>query len=320
MDIHYVAPLQRAWARMKGILFNPFDLGKWLVIGFSAWLARLAGGGGGGGMRVNPSRGHVAPPHVRRLLREAWAYLQAHPNWLTLVIVGAITVAVIVLVLVWISSRGKFIFLDNVVHDRARIAEPWRRYAPLGDSLFLWRLGYGVVCLLALAALGAAAVMAAGGFSGFGFGSVRSVTITVLAGLAAVLVGIACACVSLFLDSFVVPVMYRNGIGAVEAWRRLLPWLEAHLGAFLLYGLFVLGLVAAVGIGVFAAGLMTCCVGLLLVMLPYVGTVILLPFLVTYRAFSVEFLTQFDPGFAVFPQPEAAPPTPTEPTTPSPAP
>ncbi len=314
MEIRYVAPLQRAWARMKRILFNPFDLGKWLVIGFSAWLARLAGGGGGGGMRVNPSRGHVAAPEVGRLAREAWAYLRAHPNWLTLVIVGAVAVAVIVLLLVWISSRGKFVFLDNVVHDRARIVEPWRRFAQLGDSLFLWRLGYALVCLLALAALGTAAVTAAGGFSGFGFGSVRSVTVTVLAALAAAFGAIACAYVSLFLDSFIVPVMYRNGIGAVEAWRRLLPWVEAHLSAFLLYGLFVLGLVAAVGIGVVAAGLMTCCVALLLVMLPYVGTVILLPFLVTYRAFSVEFLTQFDPGFAVFPEP-AAPPT-TEPTTP----
>jgi len=34
--------------------------------------------------------------------------------------------------------------------------------------------------------------------------------------------------------------------------------------------------------------------------LPYVGTVILLPFYVTYRLFSVEFLAQFDPGFDLF--------------------
>ena len=48
MQISYVQPLSRAWERMRQILFDPFELAKWLVLGFSAWLAGLAGGGGGG--------------------------------------------------------------------------------------------------------------------------------------------------------------------------------------------------------------------------------------------------------------------------------
>jgi hypothetical protein len=32
---------------MKGILFQPFNLKKWLVIGFAGWLANFCGGGGG---------------------------------------------------------------------------------------------------------------------------------------------------------------------------------------------------------------------------------------------------------------------------------
>ena len=310
MDLYYVAPLRRAWARMKGILFNPFDLGKWLVLGFSAWLARLAGGGGGGGTRLNLSRDHAASLHVRQFLHGAWENLRAHPHWLVLIVVGAAVLLVIGLLLLWISSRGKFIFLDNVVHDRARIAEPWRRFAQRGDSLFLWRLGFLLACVVAFAVLGTVTVVSAGGFSGFGFGSVRAITITVLAVLALVMCGIACAYVSLFLDSFVVPIMYKDGIGAVEAWRRFTPWIELHFGGLLLYGLFLLGLAVAVGVGVIVVGLMTCCVGLLLVVLPYVGTVILLPLLVTYRAFSLEFLVQLDAGFAIFPE-KAVPPSPT---------
>jgi len=42
--------------------------------------------------------------------------------------------------------------------------------------------------------------------------------------------------------------------------------------------------------------LFTCCI----VLLPYVGTVILLPVWVLYRAYSVEFLAQFHPDFDVF--------------------
>ena len=309
MNVDYVAPLRRAWARMKGILFRPFDLGTWLVIGFSAWLAGLAGGGGGGGFRFNPSRGHVPSLHVRQALRGAWEHLRAHPNWLALIVVAAAVLAVIVLLLLWISSRGKFVFLDNVVHGRARIAEPWRRFAQRGDSLFFWRLGFVIACIVAVAAVGTLAVVSAGGFAGFGFANVRAATITVLAVLAAFVLGVACAYVSIVLDGFVVPVMYRDGVGAVEAWRRLLPWIEANFGSFLLYGLFLLGLAVALGVGVVVAGLLTCCVGLLLVALPYVGTVILLPFLVTYRAFSLEFLAQFDPGFAILA--EQPPPSPT---------
>lgn len=308
MNVFYVAPLRRAWARMKGILFHPFDLGKWLVIGFSAWLAGLAGGGGGGGFRFNPSRGHVPSLHVRQALRGAWEHLRAHPNWLALIIVGAAVLAAIFLLLLWISSRGKFIFLDNVVNNRARIVEPWRRFAQRGDSLFFWRLGFLLACISALAVVGTLAVVSAGGFSGFGFGDVRAATVTVLVVLAAFVLGLACAYVSILLDGFVVPVMYKDGVGAVEAWRRLLPWIEANFGSFFLYGLFLLGLAVAFGVGVVVAGLLTCCVGLLLVALPYVGTVILLPFLVTYRNFSLEFLAQLDAGFAILPDQPAPPP------------
>ncbi len=310
MDIGYVAPLRRAWARMKVTLFNPFDLGKWLVIGFSAWLARLAGGGGGGGTRLNLHRDRAASLHVRQFLRGAWEHLRAHPHWIALIIVGAAVVAVIVLLLLWISSRGKFIFLDNVVHNRARIAEPWRRFAGRGDSLFLWRLGFLLAGGLALVVMGTVTVVAAGGFSGFGFGSARAATMTVLAALAAAAWAIACGYTSLFLDNFIVPLMYKDEVGAVEAWRRFVPWIERNFGALVLYGLFLLGLGVAVGVGVIVVGLLTCCVGLLLVALPYVGTVILLPLLVTYRAFSLEFLAQLDPGFAIFPAQEA-PPSPT---------
>ena len=48
MGVSYVEPLSRAVERMRGTLFQPFDLVKWLVMGFSAWLAGLATGGGGG--------------------------------------------------------------------------------------------------------------------------------------------------------------------------------------------------------------------------------------------------------------------------------
>ena len=46
-NIEIFKPFGEAFELMKKILFQPFDLKKWLVVGFGAWLANLGGGGGG---------------------------------------------------------------------------------------------------------------------------------------------------------------------------------------------------------------------------------------------------------------------------------
>ena len=56
---------------------------------------------------------------------------------------------------------------------------------------------------------------------------------------------------------------------------------------------------------VIVAGLVTRCIGWLLLVIPYIGTVVTLPFWYTLRAFSLEFLAQFGPEYNVFPRPAA---------------
>jgi len=47
-EISVTEPLTLAYDRMKLVLFQPFDPGKWFVIGFCAWLAGLGESGAGG--------------------------------------------------------------------------------------------------------------------------------------------------------------------------------------------------------------------------------------------------------------------------------
>jgi hypothetical protein len=54
-------------------------------------------------------------------------------------------------------------------------------------------------------------------------------------------------------------------------------------------------------IGVIFAGFMTCCIGFLLLVIPYIGTVITLPVWYTLRAFSLEYFAQFGSEYDVFP-------------------
>jgi hypothetical protein len=54
-------------------------------------------------------------------------------------------------------------------------------------------------------------------------------------------------------------------------------------------------------LAVVAAGLLTCCLGFVLLLIPYVGTVVLLPISVLYRSYTIEFLAQFDPELLAVP-------------------
>jgi hypothetical protein len=318
MTIEYWAPLARAWRRMKVLQFRPFEPGKWLVLAFCAWVASLLDGTSGGAPRGGGwfPGGHRRPADAldpAETLRAAWAGLVEGWHWVlgnwgaTLVVfVGIPFLLALVLALVWVTSRFKVIYLDNVVRGTAQVSEPWRRLAALGDSLFFFRVAFGVAVLAAGAAL--LAPLVTFGLASFAAGA-RGLSIVglVVGGLMFVPLAIAVAYASLFLNSFVVPIMYRHNLPAMAAWRAFLRWLSVEPVSFLLYGPFVLLLFVAAGAVIFALGLATCCIGFLVLATPYVGTVLLLPFLVTYRYLSLEFLGQLDPGLDVFAPPVGLP-------------
>lgn len=312
MTIAYLEPLYRAWARMKLALFRPFDPGKWMVVGFTSFLAGLAGGNWGVPGPSSPRT--VEGPDARDILEFpslAVRWLTDHPGWFLLILLAAFLLVGLAILVTWLSSRGKFMFLDNVVHNRAEVVIPWRRFRALADSLFVWRLCFGLVFLALVAAV------STGGFVLFAAGYGRESALMLLflpaLGLSLLFLALTLAAgyVSLFLDSFIVPIMFRYDLTATRAWQRFLPLLKRHPGSFLLYGLFVAALFLAASLGIVLAGCLTCCIGFLLVVIPYIGAVVLLPLTYAYRCFSLEFLAQFGPEFNL--QPDAgSPPIPPE--------
>lgn len=334
--IEYIAPLQRAWGRMVDQLFRPFDFGKWLALGFTCWLARLFEGNFSGGFNVpidgsdwDAGDAEAATGTLATAAPwEGFDFEQLLAPTALLAIGGCVLLFVLVLVplVMWLKSRGHLMFLDNVVHGRAEVVQPWHEYRREGNSLFLWQLGFLAVALGGLLVVMVPGVMLV--FQGYddGFGAV---TVTVLVALAAVMVAfvLATAYVDFFLTSFVVPIMHRERLLTTEAWRVFLPVLRRHWPHFLLVGLFVVALFVGLWFAFLLACILTCCVLWLLMIIPFIGTVVLLPVWVTYRAFTVEFLAQFSPRFdffptaapvpaapapAVPPPPEAPPPPPPE--------
>jgi hypothetical protein len=301
MNIGYTLPLSKGWGHMKKALFQPFDLNKWLRLGFTAWLAGLAdcNGGSGGNNSVHNRNDWN---DFFNFPQTAWDWLQTHPLWFNLIIIGIILVIIIGTVILWVSSRGKFTFLHNVAHEKDEINKPWIEYRKEGNSLFIWRFFFGWICAILFVGFFIHCFIAA---KGLYFGDFPGIILFwKIAGMILIFLGllIVIGYISLYLNDFIVPVMFKNRIGVNRAWMKFLPLFGRYFFHFVVYGLFIFILMIATAIAVISFALITCCIGLLLIAIPYIGSVVLLPVSYTFRAFSIEFLAQFGDEFNVFPK------------------
>ena len=111
--INYTRAFDSAWERMMVILFRPFDLGKWFVIGFSAFLAGLVAGGNGFNTSFNTnfnqhkSTGSSAfvGPNMRDLQSTVTHLMDYFQSGLAifLVVLAALFVFGVILVLYWLG-------------------------------------------------------------------------------------------------------------------------------------------------------------------------------------------------------------------------
>ena len=303
MTVNYSEPLTKGYNQMKKALFQPFDLSKWIAIGFTAFLAGLTdcsgGSGGGSNGQFNKSFDKFDLDKFFSFPEIASDWLVEHPLWFALIIVALVFVFIIATILTWVSSRGKFMFLYNVVNETDAVVKPWNDYSKQGNSLFWWQfiyswLVFAIIVLMAIYGFGVAKNIHTGVLPEVSVvGFIVSVAITIFALL--VIFGY----ISLFLNDFVVPIMYKHNLSATRAWTKFLGLTLQHPGTFILYGLFVFVLGIAVGILIILAAVLTCCIGLLLLIIPFVGAVVLLPVSYTFRAFSINFLAQFGEYFDV---------------------
>ncbi|HUX16451.1 MAG TPA: hypothetical protein VMW52_08245 [Phycisphaerae bacterium] len=298
MAISVTEPIGWALTCTGRMLFKPFDWRKWFVLGFCAWLAQLGEGGGpnfnaGGGGPGGRSGGGPGP--FDPLLD--WG--REHVGLVILVaVVALVALLAIGLVLTWLSSRGKFMFLDGVVRNRGAVVEPWHRFRTPGNSLFGFRVVFGLAALAVVLLVGGAGLAIAWPdiqAERFGVMAVAGIAVGVLLFFSFVVI---VAVIGALLGDFVVPVMYLRGVRTLAAWgifrREILP---GNFWKIVLF--YLMRIVLGLGIAVVAivATCFTCC----LTIIPYLGTVILLPIFVFMRSYSVYFLQQFGPGWQFFP-------------------
>jgi len=290
VNVSPIDAAQQAFQHMRRQLF-PFRFERWLTLGVAAFLdqcGRTQTGfstGFPGGPSGHGGGGEHSPGQV---LSEAAAWLGAH-----VMLVMAVAAVVLVLILcftallLWINSRGVFVYLDDVATGRADVARPWREHAAKADSYFAWSFGLslgaltGVILMLVTAAIVVFRVVRGTG----GFGASLVVALVVLGSLLLIFV-LSFALASLALRDFVAPLQMRTGLSCGACIGLVLGLLRLYPGAFAVYVLLKVVFFMVMAVVVTMAACVTCCCALV----PVVTQTLLQPALYFERAWPLFLL------------------------------
>ena len=319
--IEILSPFNQAIELTRLILFRPFDITKWLVIGFAAFLGGWLNSGGG---NINPwtfrgwnSSSAQAPQFQFR------SFNLDHAGVLLVVFIAILAVLIfaIAILWLWVTSRGRFIFIDCLVRNRAAISEPWREYRREGNRFFLFLVVLIVASIAIMALLGGFVFVCLMLWRNYHILNPPAWLVLVPI---AVFAWVAFAVVVNLIIHFIPPVMYARRCSPGDAALALLRLILDDPVPFIFFILFVITL----WIGWIMVGCLVTCLTCCLASLPYIGTVMVLPVPVFFRSFSLLFLRQFGADWDVWskiPGPEATippaqtivsapPPVPPEPT------
>lgn len=298
-------PIQPAIAWTQKVLFSPFNFEKWFVMGFCAFLAGLSGGIPGmhfpfSGMEKEFSKattpeqlGQVFNQHLEKTL--SWIHL----NFVLFLVAGIFALCAILavsLLLQWLSSRGIFMFLDNVLRNEARVSLAWERYKEKAWSLFLFRAGFNLLSLpIFLAVCLVCYLTALPDIRALQFGPAALLgLILAIVLIPTTVVGICT--VHLLLVDFIAPIMVLRDLKVMDAWRvfrlEIMPGQTMPLTWF-----YAMRFVFSLLVGVLTT--LGCCCTLGIALLPYLSSVIFLPVHVFFRSYALTFLAEWGPSWTL---------------------
>jgi hypothetical protein len=349
LPISAIDAISPAFQHTKQQLLQPFRAAQWAKLALVGFLAGELSSGGcngsnfrlprsGGGQRFPLPNGNVM----------MFAALIA-----LLIALGI----VLWILFLYVNSVMRFILFDSVIAKSCEIGRGWARRHRIGLRYFMWQILFllaMVVGLTVLVGIPAALAFAAGWLTD----PQQHVIPLILSGMFLFFVVMSFILLSLVVHvltkDFVVPEMALENISAMEGWRQLLPMLKSEkgsyagyigmkivmaLGAAVVVGIvtFIVILILLIPVGGFgviavlagkAAGLtwnlytitLAVVVGcIVLAVLLYVVSLISVPAIVFFPAYSIYFFASRYPALDVLLHP-AAPFVPQVPPMPPPLP
>ena len=144
MTISPLDAVQQAFTYTRRQLF-PFRFERWLALGVVAFFDQCGRTQAGFSTRFPlglPEHGGGSGHPSAEGLSTAAAWLGAHVMLVMAIAAVALVVVLCLTALVlWINSRGVFMYLDDVATGRSDLTRPWREHAEKADSYFAWSFG-----------------------------------------------------------------------------------------------------------------------------------------------------------------------------------
>jgi hypothetical protein len=307
MDV--TSALGPAFNRAIQMLFKPFDFLRWLVFGLIILLETC---GEGGGNFSNPFSGRSGPggsggPSTQEIVDDVNAAIQwVRDNYELVLGIGvpaALLVLLLAILVAWLKARGQMMFIRAVATNDTTLRTNWEETAGSSSSLLKYLLALTAIEMVVgwTAIIWVAIIvwrLLQAGSTDIAAYALQTLPIIGVAVVVFVLLGIFAS----LQRNFVAPIMFRHGLTCTEAWRRFGSIGKANVGPILVF--FVLRFLIGIAGGVLAVvvTLLTCCIG----GLPYVHQVIMSPYYVFDRAWSLYALGSLGPDYQMVEEPAPA--------------
>ena len=270
MPISAVDTIPLAFQHTRRQLVQPFRFGQWTRLAVVGLLAGEAGSSG-----CNVPSGFNLPQQTgssRHFLDSGFdsGFASIDPAvYAGLIVILIVAGLVFGLLLMYVSSVVRFILFDSVLTRECHIRDGWNSRQGPGWKYFLWQIAYALVTVggvVILLGIPAAIALALGWFTQ----PREHLLALVLGGITVfflvLIFSVTAAVVQVLTKDFVVPQMALEGIGAIEAWRRLWPMIQAEKVGYAAY----IGMKIVLAIG---AGIVISIVSLLLFVVLAIPTV-----------------------------------------------
>lgn len=251
MPVSAVDSISPAFEHTKQQLFRPFRFGQWSRL---ALVGLFAGElSSGGGCNMNSGSFNVPAQHRAYLAAPNFDAALIVP----LVIVMLIAVPLLWLLFLYISSHMRFVLFDSVIAKNCSIRRMWRARSGPALQYLVWQIVFSLITLggiVVIVGIPAFFAFLLGWFTeprehlpGLIVGGLLVFFIFAAAMMLAIFVHV-------FTKDFVVPMMALEHVSAFDGWTRLLAMLKAEKGRYAGYAgmKIVLALGAAFVIGIAA--------------------------------------------------------------------
>ena len=255
MPLSAVDAISPAFEHARQQLVRPFRASQWAKLGLVGLLAGEMGSGGGG---CNP--GSFQMPTRPNNSQHLFAALPTANPMLYASLIAVLVIAgfMLLVLFLYVNSVMRFVLFDSVVAKECRIWHSWSRRQGPGRRFFIWQILLAVASIVGLTIL--VGIPAGFAFLvGWLRNAKEHMIPLILGGMALFFVLLLFVVVQLLVHvmtkDFVVPQMALEEIGAIEGWRRLWPRIKTELGGYAAYiGMkIVMAIGAAILLGVVSA-------------------------------------------------------------------